>query len=286
MTQPSGRTPERHRLNRRFAWSLPGGPRRLLTEQQIAQYDRAGYFVLEGALDEQSVERVVTELDTFETARVEELRANPRAPHAAGEPVISDAAVITFTANLSARSLSLRRFARDALFLNIAHDLVGPDVRLFWDQAVYKKPEGAREFPWHQDNGYTYVEPQGYVTCWIALTEATENNGCPWVMPGLHRLGTLAHHWTDTGFQCEVDPATAVSVPVAAGGVVVFSSLTPHRTGPNLTTSTRKAYILQYGAAEACALRLDDETDEIVREPQDNPDYQFLVLEKGEVVPE
>jgi phytanoyl-CoA hydroxylase len=286
MTEASSPTPEPHRLNRGFGWSLPSGARLLLTEQQIGQYDRAGYFVLESALDASSVERVVTELDAFEAARVEELRANPRSPHAAGEPVISDAGVITFTANLAARSLSLRNFARHELFLGVAHDLVGSDVRLFWDQAVYKKPEGAREFPWHQDNGYTYVEPQGYVTCWIALTEATEDNGCPWVMPGLHRLGTLAHHWTDAGFQCEVDRAAAVPVPVPAGSVVVFSSLTPHRTGPNLTTSTRKAYILQYGSADACALRLDDETEEVVREPQDNPDYQFLVLDGGQPVAE
>ena len=35
-------------------------------------------------------------------------------------------------------------------------------------------------------------------------------------------------------------------MPLAAGSVAVFSSLTPHRTGPNLTSDTRKAYILQY----------------------------------------
>ena len=57
-------------------------------------------------------------------------------------------------------------------------------MRLYWDQAVYKKPDTAAPFPWHQDNGYAYVEPQQYLTCWIALTDATEDNGCPWVVPG------------------------------------------------------------------------------------------------------
>jgi len=35
-------------------------------------------------------------------------------------------------------------------------------------------------------------------------------------------------------------------VPAKAGDIVVFSSLTPHRTGPNLTADMRRAYILQY----------------------------------------
>ena len=64
------------------------------------------------------------------------------------------------------------------------HDLIGPDVRLYWDQAVYKKP-GTEEFRWHQDNGYTFIEPQQYLTCWVALTDTDEKNGCPWVVPGL-----------------------------------------------------------------------------------------------------
>jgi hypothetical protein len=60
---------------------------------------------------------------------------------------------------------------------------------------------------WHQDNGYTFVEPQQYLTCWVALTDATEANGCPWVAPGVHKLGTLAHRYVEPlGFECFDDP--------------------------------------------------------------------------------
>ena len=86
-------------------------------------------------------------------------------------------------------------------------------MRLYWDQAVYKKPGTESPFPWHQDNGYAFVEPQQYLTCWVALTDATEENGCPWVVPGLHRRGTLAHEYSDIGFVCLRDPADAVAVP-------------------------------------------------------------------------
>ena len=40
-----------------------------------------------------------------------------------------------------------------------------------------------REFPWHQDTGYTFTLPQHYLTCWTPLVDATLDNGCPWVSP-------------------------------------------------------------------------------------------------------
>jgi ectoine hydroxylase-related dioxygenase (phytanoyl-CoA dioxygenase family) len=91
----------------------------------------------------------------------------------------------------------------------------------------------------------------------VALTDATEENGCPWVVPGLHRSGTLAHEYSDIGFVCLRDPAEAVAVAVSAraGSIVVFSSLTPHSTGPNRTDRTRKAYIVQYAPAGAAVVR-------------------------------
>ena len=127
------------------------------------------------------------------------------------------------------------------MFTDLCHDLVGPDVRLYHDQAVYKKPEKPRRFPWHQDNGYTFVEPQQYLTCWVALTDATLDNGCPHIVPGLHRLGTLRHHFIDPlGWEIFEDHPDAIAAPVAEGGVVVFSSLTPHLTGPNTTDGSAR----------------------------------------------
>ena len=67
---------------------------------------------------------------------------------------------------------------------DLCHDLVGPDARLYWDQSVYKRPHGAEPVLWHQDNGYTYIEPQAYLTVWVALTDATPENGCVQVLPG------------------------------------------------------------------------------------------------------
>ncbi len=159
---------------------------------------------------------------------------------------------------------------------------------MYWDQAVYKKPEKPRRFPWHQDNGYTFIEPQQYLTCWLALTDASEQNGCPWIAPGVHRAGTLAHSYVDPlGFECFAEPPTpAVPAPVGAGSALVFSSLTPHMTGPNLSDEVRKAYILQYTPAGAQVLRGDPNVGAPTqRVACEAPERQFPILRDGLRVP-
>src|SRR5262245_58489165 len=197
--------------------------------------------------------------------------------------LIAEAVAITFTTHLVTRSERLAAFARHPFFTDVCADLVGPDVNLYWDQAVYKKPEKPRRFPWHQDNGYTFVEPQQYLTCWLALTDATVENGCPWVVPGLHRRGTLRHTFVDPlGWECLEDDPTKVPAEVGAGGIVVFSSLTPHLTGPNTTDSVRKAYILQYAPDGARRLEGDPVAGPPTgTSPMDDPDRQFPVLVGG-----
>ena len=265
-----------HAWNRDFRWQPAKGPFRLISAAQARSWDERGFFVLEDAFDAATVARLVAEIDPFE-AKVEAfLRTRPD-----GKLSIARADEITFTTHLVARSEVLRAFARDPVFSDLAHDLIGPDVRLYWDQAVYKKPGAQAPFPWHQDNGYTFVEPQAYLTCWIALTDATEANGCPRVVPGLHRGGTLAHEASDLGFVCfDTPPGEPVAAPVRAGGMVVFSSLTPHATGPNTTAETRRAYILQYAPDGASTLRTG-EGGAITRELCAAPERQYLVLRDG-----
>jgi ectoine hydroxylase-related dioxygenase (phytanoyl-CoA dioxygenase family) len=43
---------------------------------------------------------------------------------------------------------------------------------------MYKRPEGRRESPWHQDIGYVPTDPAHYLTCWIPIVDATIENGC------------------------------------------------------------------------------------------------------------
>lgn len=260
---------ELHPRNRSFTWQEPPGPFELLTPSQVRDFRELGGFCLPDAFTAAEVDRIAAAIDPLEA---EAERALARTGSGGG---IARAGEIVFAPHLVARCEALRAFARHPLLVALVTELIGAAARLYWDQLVYKKPGTRDEFPWHQDNGYTFVEPQQYLTCWVALTDATQDNGCPWIAPGMHRQGTFAHRWTRLGFQCFSEPERALPMPVKKGGIVVFSSLTPHRTGPNLTASTRKSYILQY-APEGATMYPHD------RPPvaADNPEWQFPLTEE------
>jgi ectoine hydroxylase-related dioxygenase (phytanoyl-CoA dioxygenase family) len=265
---------ERHPRNIGFEWRQPDPPFRRLSIAEMLAYGDNGFVAVRDAFSAQEMAAVIAAIDPLEAQTEAFLRTRDN-----GTLGIARAGEITFRPHLVTQSAELRVFSRHPVLLDLCHDLIGPNVRLYWDQSVYKKPEADKEFPWHQDNGYTYIEPQQYLTCWIALTDATIDNGCPWVVPGLHRLGTLQHRWTPLGFQCLDDVEGAVAVEAEAGSIVVFSSLTPHRTGPNVTAEVRKSYILQYAADGAIAYPQGKQPARC-----DAPDRQYLVLHEGNPV--
>jgi ectoine hydroxylase-related dioxygenase (phytanoyl-CoA dioxygenase family) len=92
---------------------------------------------------------------------------------------------------------------------------------------------------------------------------------------GLRRAEALGLAWSNVG---------AVAVPVRAGSVVVFSSLTPHATGYNVTDEERKAYILQYAPEGAVARRGDPAGPPGPPQPQNDAERQFLVARGGEPI--
>jgi phytanoyl-CoA hydroxylase len=248
-----------------------------VTAEQAAQYDELGYFVVPDAFDAATVERLDAELAAGD-ARVKELLAEVPG----GRFSVAGLDTQTVAPHAVTRSDFARRFAAHPVLAGIARDLVGPDVRLYWDQSVYKQPNGAEPVLWHQDNGYTYVEPQSYLTCWVAITDATPENGCIVVMPGVHREGTLAHRSTPVGEECWGDWSAAIEVPVAARSVVVFSSLTPHATKRNTTAEIRKAYILQYAPDGAVALHGDPASGPPTEtEPLGDDRRRFWVVRDG-----
>ena len=257
-----------HPLNRDFVWHMPEpqGLRHLSLAQYRA-FDELGFVKLENVFSPQEVSAVIGAIDPLERKGEEWVRSK------GGKVMISEADVITFTTHLVTHSEVMREFAVHSKIKDICHDLIGGNVRLYWDQSVYKKTAKEQEFPWHQDNGYTFIEPQQYLTLWIPLVDVDEDNGCPWVAPGLHKRGTLAHWLTPIGYKCLDDVPDAVSVTGKAGDVIAFSSLTPHRTGPNLKTGfVRKAYILQYAPDGAITIR------DGVTTPQNDPQRQFRIL--------
>jgi phytanoyl-CoA hydroxylase len=237
-----------HPWNTGFVWPDHPGPHTTISAEQARQFDELGYFVLEDAFDATTLARLAAELAPGDEQTKQFLADIPD-----GRFGVTGLDSQTVAPHAVTRSAYARRFVADEVFAGLARDLIGPDVRLYWDQSVFKQPQGAEPVLWHQDNGYTYVEPQAYLTCWVAVTDATPENGCIAVMPGVHRDGTLEHRNTPVGEECWGDWSSAVEVPVRAGSIVVFTSLTPHATKRNTTDDVRKAYIIQYAPDGAVA---------------------------------
>lgn len=103
---------------------------------------------------------------------------------------------------------------------------------------------------WHQDRGVAHAEADGtdMVTVWLAVTDATVENGCLQALP-LERGQEMLPHCPKIqtaiadGF---VDHERAVPLPVKAGGAVVFHPLTPHASLANRTQGFRWSFALRY----------------------------------------
>jgi ectoine hydroxylase-related dioxygenase (phytanoyl-CoA dioxygenase family) len=213
-----------------------------ITDAQLEQFERDGYFVLENVFTPAEMDELAGHIERFQQRHEEALRA------AGGTANISRAGEITFTDHLAEQDENIKAFCKRPEFVAISTQMLGPDIDLYWNQSVFKQPEGTKEFPWHQDDGYTPVEPSPYLTLWLALNDATPENGCISVMPGSHKRGLVPHEPSPIGLVCYSNeaPNQGVRVPVKAGSVAAFSSLTFHKSGPNTSDGPRKAYVIQY----------------------------------------
>lgn len=127
---------------------------------------------------------------------------------------------------------------------------VGKTPYLFNEQFVVKGPKTGAAFAWHQDSGYVGFDHTPYLSVWIAVDETTRDNGPVHLLPrNLNRdTAVLPHQWDDQGKEMVGydGPEPGVEAIVPAGSVVIFSSVTLHRSSPNITDAPRRAFLAQY----------------------------------------
>lgn len=153
----------------------------------------------------------------------------------------------------------LNAMANHPKLLPVLERLVGGTPTLFQDMALIKPPRLGREKPWHQDHAY-FAYPIGtrIVGVWIALDEATVDNGCMHLLESGHKLGPRIHFKRRDWQICddEVMGCKAVAVPLKPGGLLLFDGLLPHGTPHNNSGQRRRA--VQYHYAPDTAQKVED----------------------------
>lgn len=238
-----------------------------LTQEQVRAFRDEGVLVAEGMVTRDDLAPVIAEYEAWIERRARELRTegkiNSLHEH---EPFTRRFARIYEQSTEIARGMDLMEVRGPAVFAFLRNDhlldavecLVGPEITCSPIQHIRAKPPAASggagagfyNVPWHQDSGVTWEEADDseIITCWVAMVDATLENGCMEVMPGVFRHGHLKHQ-AEGGTTIRPDLLPSVPprlVPVKQGGVVFMHRHTPHRSIPNRTDEVRWSIDLRY----------------------------------------
>ena len=257
--------------------------RTILSQAQLSQFDEDGFLVAEDLLDQElDVAPVVAEYEallddlcagwvdegrlegTFAALPFEQRIVNvyqaglqytqpldialPDGEIRADTPIHLGPAV--FDLMRSPRLLdAMESFIGAEIYSNPIQDVrIKPPLSLV-DAADHANSMLAKTF-WHQDQGVTMPEADetNMITAWVAITDATAENGCLQVIPGSHRGEMVTHcPGKQTGIPDHlIDEDLARPVPVRGGGVIFFHPYTKHASLNNLSDSFRWSFDLRY----------------------------------------
>jgi phytanoyl-CoA hydroxylase len=240
-----------------------------LSAQQVRAFHEDGVLVAEGVVTDEDLAPVIEECAAWVDRRARELYDAERIHDLAEDadfarrfarlyaqcPAIAEGIDI-----MQMRGPATFAFLRSENLLDAVECLVGPEITCSPIQHLRAKPpesatserRGFYNVPWHQDMAVTWEEADdsNIVTCWLALVDATVENGCMEVLPGVWRRGYLEHHAGDAGTAVKPDALprdiAPRPVPVRKGGAVFMHRCTPHRSTPNTTDGTRWSLDLRY----------------------------------------
>jgi ectoine hydroxylase-related dioxygenase (phytanoyl-CoA dioxygenase family) len=154
-----------------------------------------------------------------------------------------------------------------AIASELMNDLV---VRLWHDQVIYKGSKTGGGVGWHQDYGYwQHVTPADLVTCWLALDDCDEENGCMMMLDGSHKWGLMPE---TTGFHGEdleaalhnlpqeyCEQAKMVPMKMKAGQASFHHCLTFHGSYQNRSDRPRRCVISHFINGHSRYVEANDE---------------------------
>lgn len=158
----------------------------------------------------------------------------------------------------------LNAIAEQAGLLSVLQRIMRDTPVLFQDMALVKPPRFGSEKPWHQDLAYFNLQKSTIVVgVWIALDEATAENGCMHIIPGSHIEGPMIHFKRRDWQICDTDVPVVrdTVVPLQPGGCLFWHGLLHHGSPVNQTDKRRRALQLHYKPASSEEISTQDRMD-------------------------
>jgi phytanoyl-CoA hydroxylase len=230
-----------------------------VTDSQRKTYAQQGFLVVDEFLDAGELEEWRGAVDHAVTERGRQLLAfqtseeeSSKAAAVSQEERDYYDEVFTQRNNLWQTDAHLQRLLFQTDLGHYVADVADIDgVRIWHDQALIKEPY-ANPTAFHLDVPYWSFTSVDAITIWLALDDATLENGCLYYVPGSHlarkfdnvgitkRIGQLFEIYPDW-----VDVAP-IPCPVPAGGALFHNGLTFHGAGANMTPGRRRAMTCAY----------------------------------------
>lgn len=206
----------------------------ILTEEEVAHYHRDGYVIVPDLIGPEEA-----------SAWKEKLKARLSEENLLGN--IPSGVRVWMADNADSYSSVQLQSPR---IVAILQQLIGPHVEFLSYKAVFKNAKTSFRSPWHQDWAYWQGSPK--LSIWIALDEATPENGCLQLIPGSQRQVVEMQEVEDAkGFVRRItDEQVAgmpiVTAPVPRGAGIFFHDLTLHASCPNVNGQDRWSVIPTY----------------------------------------
>jgi non-haem Fe2+, alpha-ketoglutarate-dependent halogenase len=212
-----------------------------LTTTLVDAYERDGFLSPVPALTPEQARSGREKLEAFERAL--------------GGPLTSAAVDARYRSRTHVLLRWVHGLAAHPAILDAVEDLIGPDILVYTSTWFIKEPDSAAIAAWHQDATYFGLRPYVHVTAWLALTDATAENGCMEFIPGSHRRGQLPHragvvaasvNRAGQAVVGDIDDAPAVHAPLRAGEFSLHHTLCLHRSQPNRSRDRRIGLAVSY----------------------------------------
>jgi phytanoyl-CoA hydroxylase len=253
---------------------LRKGNRGTLSPEQVREYDQHGFLVLADLLGQQDLAPVRAAMtQKVDLIATELLEAGLIRDPLTGEPfetrlarlfeTLSGEQFVAFTGqSWRDRLPGYFELLSNPKILDVVESLIGPEI--FANPVYNVRPKvprvAAGEVPWHQDKSYwPDARSNPVLTVWVALVDATMENGCLRVIPRTQHEAVGGFHfeaYSGTAYR-ELDEenvgpfkSRARPLPVRAGSAILFNDRFIHSSGPNLSTHVRWSVDLRYQPAD------------------------------------